>query len=114
MNEPVAIGPIEGRCPCEEVSVRMAHADDARHASSDLSERAFCATCGSHTWMRDTDTPEADRELMPGLFDAARAWLPQSEIHSDRAFASARLAEDHRRATRAEWEAEHRSLTGDV
>ncbi len=126
MNEPVSTGPIEGRCLCGAISVRVAHADDARpgachcrmcqrwsgalflcfavpanavtvtgevarHASSDFSERAFCPTCGSHLWMRDTHEPDADYELMPGLFDAARDWPLRAEIYSDRAFASVRL-----------------------
>ena len=80
----------------------------ARHASSDFAERAFCPTCGSHLWMRDTGEPDADYDLMPGIFDAARDWPLRSEIYSDRAFACARLAGEHRRATGDEWEAEHR------
>ena len=135
--------PVEGRCLCGAVSVRVARAVDARpgachcrmcqrwsgalfvcfaapaaavsvsgevarHASSDFAERAFCPTCGTHLWMRDTGDPDADYDLMPGIFDAARDWPLRSEIYSDRAFACARLAGEHRRATGDEWEAEHR------
>ena len=148
MSEPVPTGPVEGRCLCGAVSVRVAHADDARpgachcrmcqrwsgalfvcfaapadavtvtgevarHASSDIAERAFCPTCGSHLWMRDTSSPEADYELMPGLFDAARDWPLRSEIYSDRAFASVRLEGEHERVTRARWEAENPSVETD-
>lgn len=78
-----------------------------RYASSKFSERAFCARCGSHLWMRDTDTADASYDLMPGLFDAVHDAPLRSEIYTDRALASVRLSGDHRRATRAEWEAKH-------
>ena len=42
---------------------------------------------------------------MPGLFDAARGWPLRSEIYTDRAMASVQLSGDHRRKTRAEYEA---------
>ena len=148
MSEPVAIGPIEGRCLCGAVSIRVARAGDARpgvchcrlcqrwsglvfgcfsapaaavsvsgevarYASSEFAERAFCPTCGSHLWMRDVAAPGGDYDLVPGLFDAARDWPLRSEIYCDRAFASARLAGDHRRATRAQREAEHPFVEGD-
>ena len=51
---------------------------------------------------------------MPGLFDAARAWPLRSEIYIDRAFESARLAGDHKRATRAEYEAKNPFIEGDM
>ena len=50
----------------------------SRYASSSFSERAFCAVCGSHLWMRDFG--DATYELMPGLFDAAVNWPLRSEI----------------------------------
>ena len=84
-----------------------------RHASSEIAERAFCPICGSHLWMRDTSSREADYELMPGLFDAARDRPLRSEIYSDRAFASVRLAGDHERVTRARWEAENPCVGAD-
>ena len=38
----------------------------------------------------------------------------RSEIYTDRALASLRLGGDHRRATRAEYEAKNPHLTGDM
>jgi hypothetical protein len=83
-----------------------------RHASSDFAERAFCAVCGSHLWMRDISSDTY--ELMPGLFDEARDWPLRSEVYSDRAMASVRLAGDHRRATRAEYEQKNQHVAGDA
>jgi len=96
--------------PADAVSVA---GEIARYASSSFAERAFCPTCGSHLWMRDTKEPGDDYELMPGLFDAARDWPLRSEIYSDRALASVPLAGDHPRATRAEFEAEYPFVEGD-
>ena len=78
-----------------------------RYRSSAFAERAFCTTCGSHLWMRDLEGSETGYDLMPGLFDAARDWPLRSEIYTDCAMAAARLAGDHRRATRDEYEAGH-------
>jgi hypothetical protein len=77
-----------------------------RYASSAFAERAFCATCGSHLWMRDI-AEAADYELMPGLFDAARDWPLRSEVYADRASAAIRLGGDHKRVTQAGYEMEH-------
>lgn len=85
-----------------------------RHASSEFAERAFCGACGSHLWMRDTTREDADYELMPGLFDAAVDWPLRSEIYTDRAMAAVRLAGDHRKSTRAEYEARNAHLEGDM
>ncbi len=85
-----------------------------RFASSTFAERAFCAVCGSHLWMRETDSEDAEYGFMPGLFDAARAFPMRSEIYTDRALASVKLAGDHRRATRAEYEAENEFIEGDM
>jgi hypothetical protein len=63
--------------------------------------------------MRDTGQDDTPYELMPGLFDAARGWPLRSEVYFDRAFVSARLAGDHRRVTRAEYEAENRAVKGE-
>ena len=78
-----------------------------RFASTPFVERAFCATCGSHLWMRDLIGKAQGYELMPGLFDEALDWPLRSEIYTDRAMASIRLAGDHCRATRAIYEAKH-------
>lgn len=83
--------------------------------SSPFSERGFCPACGSHLWFREVheDGRPGDYELMPGLFDEAKDWPLRSEIYVDRAMASARLAGDHRRATRAEYEAKNLHIEGD-
>ncbi len=86
----------------------------ARYRSSPFAERAFCPRCGSHLWMRDTGTADASYDLMPGLFDEAAGWPMRSEIYTDRAFASVSLRGDHRRATRAEYEAGNDHLEGDM
>ncbi len=78
-----------------------------RFSSSSFAERAFCTVCGSHLWMRDFEGAAASLDLMPGLFDTARDWPLRSEIYTDRAMASVRLEGDHRRATRAEYEAKN-------
>jgi hypothetical protein len=85
----------------------------ARYQSSSFAERAFCPRCGSHLWMRDT-VGDGSYDLMPGLFDEAAGWPMRSEIYTDRAMASVRLAGDHRRATRAEYEAGNDHLEGDM
>ena len=85
----------------------------ARFKSSSFSERAFCATCGSHLWFHDFDKPESEVELMPGLFDEAKDWPMRSEIYTDRAMASVQLSGDHRRSTRAEYEQQNPHIEGD-
>ncbi|WP_322868178.1 GFA family protein [Aquicoccus sp. G2-2] len=84
-----------------------------RFASSAFAERAFCARCGSHLWMRDVDDEASGYDLMPGLFDEALGWPLRSEIYADHAMASMRLIGDHRRATRAEYEAAHLHVESD-
>lgn len=86
----------------------------ARYASSGFAERAFCPTCGYHLWMRDTDVPDGPYDLIPGLFEAARGWPLRSEIYTDQAMAAVALSGDHRRATRAEYEAHNNSVKGDA
>ena len=85
--------------------------------SSPFARRGFCPACGSHLWFRDQDADgnpkDAGYELMPGLFDAARGWPLRSEIYTDRAMTSARLQGDHRRETRAEYEARANAIEGD-
>ena len=86
-----------------------------RYRSSAFAERAFCPRCGSHLWfndVKDGEEPES-YEFMPGLFDDARGWPLRSEIYVDRAMACLQLAGDHRRRTRAEYEAENPFVQGD-
>lgn len=97
--------------PAHAVTVKGAV---ARFGSTHFAERAFCPTCGSHLWMRNTDRDDAPYDLMPGLFDAARDIPLKSEIHTDRALPGMALAGDHRRATRAEYEAKHLHIEGDA
>jgi hypothetical protein len=85
-----------------------------RHASSGFSERAFCTTCGSHLWLRNTEKAGQNYEFAPGLFPAARDFPVISEIYIDRAPAYAALSGDHRRATRADYERNNLFLAGDM
>ena len=85
----------------------------ARYASTHFSERAFCPVCGSNLWLRNTDPADAEYELMPALFPAARDFPLISEVYSDRAPAYARLTGDHRRVTRADYEANQPHIEGD-
>lgn len=85
-----------------------------RYQSASFAERAFCPRCGSHLWMRNTDADDCSYDLMPGLFDAARDIPLQSEIYTDRALPGLALAGDHRRATRAQYEARNPHLEGDM
>lgn len=85
----------------------------SHYRSSEFSERAFCADCGSHLWMRDR-REGAWYDLMPGLFDAAADWPLRSEIYTDRALASVKLTGDHARETRAEYEANNPHVEGDA
>jgi hypothetical protein len=83
-----------------------------RYASSDFAERAFCGVCGSHLWFRDLGA-DGHYALMPGLFDEARGLPLRSEIYVDRAQAGFALPGDHRRATRAEYEAKNPHVEGE-
>lgn len=84
------------------------------YQSAPFAERAFCPRCGSHLWMRNTEADDSSYDLMPGLFDAARDIPLQSEIYTDRALPGLALAGDHRRATRAQYEARNPHLEGDM
>jgi hypothetical protein len=87
-----------------------------RYRSSAFAERAFCPRCGSHLWFNDVEAGGKPRryELMPGVFDPAGRWPRRSEVYADRAMACVRLAGDHRRKSRAEYEAENPFIAGDV
>jgi hypothetical protein len=82
-------------------------------ASSDIAERAFCGTCGSHLWYR-TFEGDGHYGLMPGLFDEARDLPLKSEIYVDRALPGLALPGDHGRATREAYEAKNEHLKGDM
>tara|TARA_R110002072_G_scaffold100712_1_gene221908 strand:+ start:538 stop:996 length:459 start_codon:yes stop_codon:yes gene_type:complete len=84
----------------------------SRYASSNFAERAFCPTCGSHLWFRDTRDDEP-YEFMPGIFAGADDFPLISEIYIDRAPGYARLAGDHPKKTRAEYEARSLFVEGD-
>jgi hypothetical protein len=103
-------------CFTAEASAVTVTGEVARYRSSSFAERAFCPRCGSHLWFNDVEEGGEPRryELMPGLFDAARGWPLRSEIYVDRAMASIQLAGDHRRKTRAEYEAENPFIPGDM
>lgn len=86
----------------------------ARFASTPFSERAFCPTCGSNLWLRDTDDAAAPYELMPGLFPAAAEFPLISEIYIDRRPAYLPLTGDYARHSQAEYEAVNRHVEGDA
>lgn len=99
-----------------DVSAVSVTGEVARYRSSAFAERAFCPRCGSHLWFGDIDDQGRLQtfELLPGLFDAARDWPLRSEIYVDRAMASLRLAGDHHRGSRAEYEATNPFVDGDL
>jgi hypothetical protein len=85
-----------------------------RFASSAFAERAFCATCGSHLWMRNTNPESPTYEFMPGLFDAVLTAPLRSEVYSDCAMAAVTLAGGHPRATREVYEMKNPHVEGDA
>lgn len=87
--------------------------DVATYASSPFAERAFCPVCGTHVWFRDVDG-DAPYELSPGLFAEARGWALDREVYADRAADYLPLTGDHRRVTRAEYEARNLHVEGDA
>ncbi|MEP5728578.1 MAG: GFA family protein [Sulfitobacter sp.] len=94
----------------EAVTIR---GDVVCYASSSFSERGFCAACGSHIFLRNTDPEDHEIELFPGLFDAAQSFPLLSEIYVDRAPKYAPLSGEHRRKTRAEYECQELHVKGD-
>ena len=137
IEAPVYADRIEGRCLCGAVTIRVGrhraeigacHCTRCRRWSGvalnvftaapeevvvdgevgiypgEIAERAFCPRCGTSLWLRNTGE---EYEFMVGLFDAAGDYPLISEIYIDRAFASCRFAGEHKRATEAEYEAEH-------
>lgn len=87
--------------------------DVTTYASTPFATRVFCPTCGSNLWLRDNDEG-AVCELMPALFPEASDFPVVSKIYIDCAPAYAALAGDHRRATRADYEAKNPHIEGDV
>ena len=82
------------------------------YASSAFAERAFCPTCGTHLWFRDTEAG-APYELSPGLFAESHDWPIDREVYADRAAAYLPLAGSHRKITRAAYERDHPFVEGD-
>ena len=103
-------------CFTADASTVTVTGEVTRYRSSTFAERAFCPRCGSHLWFNDVEEGGKPRsyELMPGLFDTARSWPLRSEIYVDRAMASARLAGDPPRKSRAEYEAQNPFVEGDM
>ena len=78
------------------------------YQSSSFSERAWCETCGSDLWLRDTEGRGAGFiELVPGLFDNAGGATLTREVYADRCPQGYALAGDHERVNRAEYETNH-------
>lgn len=92
-------------CFTAEAEAVSVDGEVTRYASSTFAERAFCAACGTHLWMRDTQLADSPFDLMPGLFDAAADWPLKSEIYCDRALASVPLSGDHDRKTENDYQA---------
>ncbi len=103
-------------CFTAEPSAVTVTGEVSRYRSSSFAERAFCPRCGSHLWINDVAPggEPGSYELMPGLFDATRTWPLRSEIYVDCALASITLAGEHRRKTRAEYEASNPFVEGDL
>ena len=77
----------------------------ATYRSSDFARRAWCPACGTQLWFADDDGP---LELNPGLFEATRDWPLARVVYADRAAAHATLAGEHRRVSKAAYEARAR------
>lgn len=138
IEEPVMANGLEGRCLCGAVTVRVGRhraevgachcsrcrrwtgsalfafeAEELEHDGPvvtwqhEIAGRAFCGTCGTLLWLVNKD---GTYEPQVGLFDGAADYPLISEIYVDDAFAAVRLAGDHRRATKAEYEAKNRTV----
>ena len=82
------------------------------YASSAFAERAFCRTCGTSLWMRNTQ-PEGEYEFLPALFPGADEFPLISEIYIDCAPAYGALQGDHKTATQAQYEAKNQHVAKD-
>lgn len=78
------------------------------YQSSSFAERAWCDTCGSALWFRDT-VGEAKQffELAPGLFDNAGGARLVREVYADRCPRGYALAGDHTRVSKEDYERMH-------
>lgn len=73
--------------------------------SSVFAERAWCDTCGSAIWFRDTEGRGAGFfEFAPGLFENAGGATLTREVYADRCPSGYSLAGDHERVSRADYE----------
>ncbi|MEM8553415.1 MAG: GFA family protein [Pseudomonadota bacterium] len=86
----------------------------AKYASTSFSERGFCPKCGTHLYLRNTVGEDDPYDLLPGIFEGAAEFPLVSEIYTDCAPAYVPLAGDHRRKTRAEYEATNLHIEGDL
>ncbi|RVT81959.1 GFA family protein [Rhodobacteraceae bacterium CCMM004] len=78
------------------------------YRSSSFSERAWCEVCGSALWLRNVEGPDVGTiELCPGLFDNAVGARLVREVYADRCPDGYRLAGDHPRISRADYERDH-------
>jgi len=85
------------------------------YASSQFAERAWCETCGSALWIRDTVGGAMPYELMPGLFENAGGAVLDHEVYADCCPEGYALAGDHRRNSAKEYEVANRHVrTGDT
>ena len=79
------------------------------HASTGFSTRAWCDRCGTALWIRDGD---GDYEFTAGLFPQTRDWPLHNENYVDTTWPVMRLAGEHTRYTRAEYEAANKHVEG--
>ncbi|WP_373355574.1 GFA family protein [Pseudoroseicyclus sp. CXY001] len=87
----------------------------ATYASSPFAERAWCPTCGSSLWVRDTEGENVGIiELCPGLFENAGGAVMVREVYADRCPEGYRFAGDHERISRANYEARWQFVPGDA
>ncbi|NDV02902.1 GFA family protein [Pseudoroseicyclus tamaricis] len=89
--------------PEEELSVT---GEVQTYASSSFAERAWCPTCGSALWFRDTKGKNVGTvELCPGLFENAGGARLVREVYADQCPEGYAFAGDHDRWSRADYEA---------
>lgn len=79
-------------------------------ASSTFAERAWCGTCGSALWLRDTVDGGRLYELVPGLFENAGGAVLDHETYADRCPDGYALAGDHPRISATEYETANRHV----